>query len=283
MTGELEGKTALITGGASGIGAATAELFAQSGARVVIADLQEEQGNALSETLGANVIFQRTDVSSADSIEAAVDLAVNTFGGLDIVFNNAGVSGAEGASEFTDNDLSNFDRVMAVDLLGPMLGSRAAARVMKLNGGGVILNTASIAATYPGYGLPEYRAAKAGVITLTKSLAIELGEFDIRVNSISPGPILTDIIGMGAEMTPETKNAVLETAMSSMMDMQVYKRVGKPADIAQAALFLASDRAAQITGVDLKVDGGASLGDRVNRQRDMGEKIAKLLSGGGAD
>jgi len=276
---ELSGKVAIVTGGASGIGAATVELFAESGASVVIADLQEEKGTALAAQLGGLVVFQRTDVTDTDSVQAAVDLAVSHFGGLHIMFNNAGVSGAEGSPQFVDNDLSSFDKVMAVDLLGPMLGSKAAARVMVSAGGGVIINTASIAASYPGYGIPEYRAAKAGVVALTKSLATELGEFSIRVNCISPGPIFTDIIGMGAELTPEHKDAILDAAMSSMLEMQVLQRVGQPRDIAEAALFLASDRAAQITGLDMIVDGGASLGDRVNRQQEMNDRIAAILAG----
>jgi len=282
VTRDLEGRVAIVTGGAAGIGAATVELFVASGASVVIADLQADKGEELSSQLGERCVFLRTDVTDAASLDAVVAFAVAEFGGLDVIFNNAGVSGAEGAAQFVDNDLANFDRVMAVDLLGPMLGARAAARVMKEAGGGVIINTASIAATYSGYGLPEYRAAKAGVIALSRSLATELGAFNIRVNTISPGPIFTDIIGMGAEMTPELKDAVLSVAMDSMIEMQVLKRVGQPRDVAEAALFLASDRAAQITGLDLVIDGGASLGDRVNRQQDMGEKIAAILAGGGS-
>lgn len=279
MDQELQGKVAIVTGGASGIGAATVELFSRSGASVVIADVQQERGEELAQQLGDCVLFQMTDVTDADSVQAAVDSAVSYFGGLHIMFNNAGISGAEGSPQFVENDLASFEKVMAVDLLGPMLGSKAAARVMISAGGGVIINTASIAASYPGYGIPEYRAAKAGVVALTKSLATELGEYNIRVNCISPGPILTDIIGMGAELTPEHKDAILDAAMSSMLEMQVLQRVGQPGDIAEAALFLASDRAAQITGLDMVVDGGASLGDRVNRQQDMNERMAAILAG----
>lgn len=277
--GALQDKVAIVTGGASGIGAATVQLFAESGACVVIADLQEERGRALAESLGDTVIFQSTDVTDAASIRAVVDRAVSHFGGLHIMFNNAGVSGAEGAARFVDNDLAGFARVMAVDLLGPMLGSREAARIMQREGGGVILNTASIAGSYSGYGLPEYRAAKAGVIALSKSLATELGAYNIRVNSISPGPIFTDIIAMGADVSEAHKAAILDAAMSAMIEMQVLNRVGQPRDVAQAALFLASDAAAQITGLDLVIDGGASLGDRVNRQEAMAEQMTAIMAG----
>ena len=279
MTASLKGKVALVTGGASGIGRATVELFAAEGARVVIADLLEEQGEELARSLGDAVACKQTDVSRADSIEGAVAFAIDKFGDLDIMFNNAGVSGAGGSSNFLNNDLATFDRVMAVDLLGPMLGARAAGRHMVEQGKGVILNTASIAGSYPGFGVPDYRAAKAGVIAFTRSLAIELGPFGVRVNSISPGPIRTGIVAMNAEMGEEIADRILDASMDAMMDMQVLKRVGEARDIAEAALFLASDRSSQITGIDLVVDGGASLGDTVNRQANMEETFARILQG----
>ena len=279
MTASLKGKVALVTGGASGIGRATVELFVAEGARVVIADLLEEQGEELARSLGDAVACKQTDVSRADSIEGAVAFAIDNFGDLDILFNNAGVSGAEGSSDFLKNDLATFNRVMAVDLLGPMLGARAAGRHMVERGKGVILNTASIGGSYPGYGVPDYRAAKAGVIAFTRSLAIELGPFGVRVNSISPGPIKTGIVAMNVEMDEEIGDRILDASMDAMMDMQVLKQVGEPRDIAEAALFLASDRARQITGIDLVVDGGASLGDTVNRQANMEESFARILQG----
>ena len=280
MAAELAEKVAIITGGAAGIGRATVELFVAEGACVVIADLQEERGQHLATELGQQVCFQRTDVTDANSVQAVVDFAVSTFGGLHIMFNNAGVSGGQGAARYLENDLSNFDSVMSVDLLGPMLGARAAAAHMVDNGGGVILNTASIAGSYSGFGVPEYRAAKAGVIALSQSLAVEFGAQGIRVNSISPGPIQTDIVGMGTEMPDALRDGIIEASMNVMLDMQVLNRIGQPRDVAEAALFLAGDRAAQITGIDLVVDGGASLGDRLNRQAEMEKAIVALRQQG---
>ena len=279
MTDTLKDKIAIVTGGASGIGKATVELFVAEGARVVIADLQEEKGEALARSLGGTAAFKRTDVSEADSVDAVVQFAVETFGDLDIMHNNAGVSGAEGSAWFLENDLATFQEVMAVDLLGPMLGARAAARHMVEQGKGVILNTASIGGSHPGHGVPDYRAAKAGVVAFTRSLAIELGPHGVRVNSISPGPTKTEIVGMGAAMSEQIREKILDASMDAMMGMQVLKRVGEPRDIAEAALFLASDKARQITGIDLVVDGGASLGDTVNRQAAMEEAIGAILQG----
>ena len=279
MTDTLKDKVAIVTGGASGIGKATVELFVAEGARVVIADLQEEKGEALARSLGGTATFKRTDVSEADSVDAVVQFAVETYGDLDIMHNNAGVSGAEGSAWFLENDLATFQEVMTVDLLGPMLGARAAGRHMVEQGKGVILNTASIGGSHPGHGVPDYRAAKAGVVAFTRSLAIELGPHGVRVNSISPGPTKTEIVGMGAAMSEQIREKILDASMDAMMGMQVLKRVGEPRDIAEAALFLASDKARQITGIDLVVDGGASLGDTVNRQAAMEEAIGAILQG----
>lgn len=278
MSGDLQGKVAVVTGGASGIGKATVELFVKEGAKVVIADMQEEKGAALAERLGPAARFKNTDVSKAESVAELVDFTVATFAGLDVFYSNAGVSGGEG-DVFLENDFSCFDKVMAIDLLGPMLGAKYAARYMKDHGGGSIINTASIAASYSGYGVPEYRAAKAGVLALTKSLAIELGEYGIRVNAVSPGPTKTEMVAMEGSVPQEKLEQIVEASLGAMLGMQVLQRVGLPEDIAQAALFLASDRSAQVTGLDLIVDGGASLGDKVDRQALMKAEMAKVLAG----
>ena len=277
MTDRLKDKVAIVTGGASGIGKATVELFVAEGARVVIADLQEEKGEILARTLGSAAAFKRTDVAKADSVEAVVQFAVETYGDLDIMYNNAGVSGAEGSAWFLENDLATFDAVMAVDLLGPMLGARAAGRYMVERGRGVILSTASTGGSHAGHGVPDYRAAKAGVIAFTRSLAIELGPHGVRVNSISPGPTKTEMIALGADMSDDTREKILDASMNAMIDMQVLKRVTEPRDIAEAALFLASDGARQITGIDLVVDGGTTLGDTVNRQAAMEAAVGAIL------
>jgi len=245
MAQELSGRVAVVTGGASGIGRATAELFVEEGARVVIADVDAEGGRALAEKLGDAAAFQRTDVSRADEVQALVDFAVERFDGLHVMFNNAGVPGSQ-HGRFLDADLEDFERVMAVNLYGVMLGSQLAARHMAEHGGGSIINTTSIAALKPGGGVMSYRASKAGVILFSQSIAIELGEHGIRVNCIAPGLIPTGMTSY--DMEPVIRQ------------LQPLRRKGMPADVANAALYLASERSAQVTGMVLPVDGGTSVG-----------------------
>jgi NAD(P)-dependent dehydrogenase (short-subunit alcohol dehydrogenase family) len=176
MTQLLPGGVAIITGGASGIGRATVELFVEHGAKVVIADVNAEQGRALAGTLGASTVFKQTDVADATQVQALVDFTVAHFGGLQVMFNNAGISGAV-HNRFLEDDLADFQRVIAVNLFGVMIGSQCAARYMAGHGGGSIINTSSIAALKPGLPLLSYRAAKAAVIHTTKSIATDLGEY----------------------------------------------------------------------------------------------------------
>ena len=244
MGGELSGRVAVVTGGASGIGRATAELFVEEDARVVIADVDAERGGEVAAQLGSAAVFKRTDVARADEVQALVDHAVAHFGGLHVMFNNAGVGSKIGS--FLDDDLQDFQRVLGVNLFGVMVGSQRAARHMAKHGGGSIINTTSIAALRPGAGVLSYRASKAGVILFSKSIAIELGGQGIRVNCIAPGLIPTGITNY--DMTPVRRM------------MQPLNREGLPRDAANAALYLASDRSAQVTGLVLTVDGGASVG-----------------------
>ena len=253
MGQELSGRVAIVTGGASGIGRATAELFAQEGARVVIADVDAARGEEVAAKIGDAAAFQRTDVSSADEIQALVDFAVARFGGLHVMFNNAGISDSMYGS-FLDHDLSNFERVMAVNLFGVMVGTQRAARHMAKHGGGSILNTTSTAGVKPGPGVMIYRAAKAAVIQVSRSLAIELAPHAIRVNCIAPGHIPTG-------MTSYDMTEVIRMN-------QPLQRHGMPIDVAYAALYLAGERSAQVTGLVLPVDGGATVGSppRVPRE-----------------
>lgn len=241
----MQGKVAIVTGGASGIGRATVELFVEEGARVVVADVDAERGEDLAAKLGEAAVFQRTDVARADEVQALVDRAVAHFGGLHVMFNNAGISGS-GHGRFLDDELADFERVMAVNLLGVMLGSQRAARHMARHGSGSIINTTSIAALLPGGSVMTYRASKAAVLQFSRSLAVDLGEHGIRVNCIAPGLIPTG-------MTTYDMEPVIRR-------MQPLRRKGLPADVANAALYLASDRSAQVTGMVLPVDGGASVG-----------------------
>jgi NAD(P)-dependent dehydrogenase (short-subunit alcohol dehydrogenase family) len=242
---ETEGKVVIVTGGAGGLGRGMVELFVEEGAQVVIADVDADAGAAFAEQLGDAAAFLRTDVSDADAVQAAVDYAVERFGGLHVMCNNAGIGGS--FKRFLDDDFADFDRVMAVNIFGVMVGSQRAARYMAKHGGGAIVNTTSIGGINAGAGVMAYRATKAAVIHFTRSIAVELAALDIRVNCVAPAHIPTAI------------NAAMDQSLI-VRAMQPLQRVGSPRDVAQAALYLASDRAAQITGVVLPVDGGTTAG-----------------------
>jgi NAD(P)-dependent dehydrogenase (short-subunit alcohol dehydrogenase family) len=176
------------------------------------------------------------------------------------MFNNAGISEPLGASSLLDRDFSDFDRIIRVDLLGVMLGTKFAARHMVANGGGSIINTSSIGGMGGGVGLSVYRAAKAGVINFTEGASMELGPYMIRVNAISPGPIETPILLGGLDLPPEQAEQQQRKMLEAMASGQAIRRLGQPEDIGNAAVFLASERAAQITGHNLVVSGGTASG-----------------------
>src|SRR3989442_11100642 len=184
MAKELAEKVAIVTGGAGGIGRATAELFVEQGAKVVIADVDAEAGEAVAKELGEGAAFKPTDVSDGDQVQELVDFAVETFGGLQVVFNNAGISSAQ--RRFLKDDLTDFQRVMAVNLFGVMACSQRAARHMAEHGGGSIINTASIAGINAGGGVMTYPAAKAPAIHFSPPNARDLAGYGIRVNFITP-------------------------------------------------------------------------------------------------
>jgi len=265
MAGELAGKVAIVTGGASGIGQATAELIVEEGANVVIADVDTDGGEEVAAKLGDAAAFQHTDVSSADDIQALVDFTVERFGGLHVMVNNAGIAGSP--RRFLNDDLRDFDRVLAVNLRGVMLGTQRAGRHMVDNGGGAIVNTTSIAGINAGAGFTTYRAAKAAVIHFTKSVAIELAEHAIRVNCIAPAHIETPI------------NSSLYEVSEIVRLMQPLQRQGRPRDVAEAALYLVSDRAAQVTGVVLPVDGGTTAGLPASQQKSISAATARPKDG----
>jgi NAD(P)-dependent dehydrogenase (short-subunit alcohol dehydrogenase family) len=248
----LAGRVAIVTGGAGGIGRAMVETFVAAGAGVVIADLDTDAGSALADALGDAASFVRVDVAEAEDVQAGVDHAVATFGGLHVMCNNAGIGGSRRA--FLQDDFDDFDRVMRVNVRGVLLGTQRAARHMAERGGGSIVNTTSIGGINAGAGVSAYRASKAAVIHLTRCNAVELAGAGIRVNCIAPAHIPTAI------------NAAFD--QSVIVDvMQPLQRMGSPEDVAEAACFLASDRAAQITGVVLPVDGGTTAGMRAESTR----------------
>lgn len=261
-TGRLAGRVAVITGGASGMGRSTAMRFLAEGASVVVADLNEANGESTLEEVRASgaadrMRFLRTDVAEESDIERMIALAVDSFGAVDIVFNNAGVGGAFGP--VTRTEVEDWDYTFAVLVRGVFLGIKHAAAAMQAaGGGGSIINTASVAGLSGGGGPLAYSAAKAAVINLTRAAAVELAEHRIRVNAICPGVIATPL-AMG--------RADPATAASRLSGLQPWPDHGTGADIAGAALFLASDDSTFVTGEAIVVDGGlTALGPGLSRQ-----------------
>jgi NAD(P)-dependent dehydrogenase (short-subunit alcohol dehydrogenase family) len=254
-TGLLRGRVALITGGASGIGRAAAVRFAREGAAVVIVDLDEVGGAAVHRALaaeGRSVLALHSDVTRAADCREAVRRTVEAFGRLDILFNNAGIIRRASIVETTEEE---WDRVMAVNLKSIFLMSREAVPRMAADGGGVILNTASGWGLAGGPRAASYCASKGGVVLLTKAMAIDHGPEKIRVNCICPGDTDTPLLRGEAEQLGEPVERFLEGAADRPL-----RRVGSPEEIAEAALFLASDAAAFVTGAALVVDGGGLAG-----------------------
>jgi NAD(P)-dependent dehydrogenase (short-subunit alcohol dehydrogenase family) len=247
----LEGKVAVITGGASGMGEATARLFVSEGARVLIGDLQDEKGEAVASSLGDACRYLHADVSASEDVRALVAGAVSEWGRLDVMYNNAGIGGGEGS--IVDCTEETFDRIIAVDLKAVWLGMKHAIPQMLRNGGGSIITTASVSAFMGMMGQGAYGAAKGGVVQLTRVCAIEYASQGIRANTICPGGTLTPILYANPNATvPTTPEAVAER----LKYVQPIPRAGLPEDIANAALWLASDESSFVTGQAIVVDGG---------------------------
>ena len=277
MSGRLENKVAIITGGTSGIGRRTVEIFAEEGAFVLIAARREDYGRKLVDRLGDKVDFLKTDVSLETDVKRMIDYAVDRFGKLDCLFNNAGVPATHGS--IATIPLEDYEYALSVLLGGVFLGMKHAASVMCTQSSGSIINTGSVAGLLAGYSSIVYSAAKAAVIHLTKVVAMELGESNVRVNSISPGGIATGIFGkaMGLPMDQAEKTA--EVMKQALVDVQPIRRAGIVDDIAQAAVFLASDESTFINGHDLVVDGGLTGGRLWSVQQEGFNALQQALSG----
>lgn len=265
----LENQVALITGAASGIGEGTVRKYVAEGAKVVIADIQDERGGALAEELGPGTTFVHTNVAVEDDIARAVSVAVERWGRLDVIFNNAGFGGASGPIE--DLDMNAYDDTMNVLLKGVFIGAKHAARQMKAQGSGVIINTASVAGLQAGFGPLVYSAAKAAVAHFSRCLAVELAPFGIRVNAICPGLILTHIFTNSLGIPAEMREALLPKIDDALSSWPPMGRSGMPEDIANAALWLASPEAAYVTGQAITVDGGLTAG---RSMMEFGERLA---------
>jgi NAD(P)-dependent dehydrogenase (short-subunit alcohol dehydrogenase family) len=264
--GRLDGKRAVITGAASGIGEATARLFVAEGASVLLADVDSGRGSRLAAELGERAAFLPTDVSAEADVDNAVSTCVRLFGGLDVMFNNAGVPGSMGRIE--DIDVAAWDRTVGVHLRGVFLGIRAAARIMRPQGTGSIINTSSTAAFRANMAGHDYSAAKAAIKQLTVTAANELGEHGVRVNAVCPGAVATAIFGRAAGLDGDAAQRTVTFIASALADAAPIRRTGQPADIAEAVLWLASDASSFVNGQAIAVDGGLLTGSpRRNRPR----------------
>lgn len=275
MAGRLDGKIAIVTGGTSGIGARTVEIFVAEGARVAIAGRTVEKGERLAEALGDAAIFVETDVAQEADIEALVARTVAHFGRLDCLFNNAGIPGPN--EPIAHISWEGYARTMNVNVGGVLMGMKHAARVMKRQGSGSIINNASIAGLSTGYGDHLYSASKAAVIHVTRTAAMELGERGIRVNSISPGAILTPVFGKAMGLSTRDADATVDKLDALFRARQPIPRSGLPDDIAHAAVFLASDEAGFVNGHDLTVDGGMTGGRGWSESAAAMKQLAKVL------
>jgi len=259
--GKLDGKTALITGAASGMGRATAVLFAREGAKVAIVDYTPTGGQETStmvKELGGEAIFIEADVSKSSDVKRMVEKTLETYGRIDILYNNAGVAaGRVPTAEVTEEQ---WDRILNINLKGTFLGSKYTIPVMLDHGGGVIINTASVVGQHALAGMSPYCASKAGIILLTKTMALEYARRNIRVNCICPGPIQTPMTEQMIPTDPKVREAFM-LAQSPMGKME------GPEEIAKAALYLASDDSSFVTGAALVVDGGLIAGMQSSRSR----------------
>ncbi|MEO1405412.1 MAG: SDR family oxidoreductase [Pseudomonadota bacterium] len=256
---DLSDKIAVITGAASGIGLSSVETFIDAGAHVVAADIQEDTGKALEDRFGTDrVRFIRCDVTKVDDLEATMQLAVDAFGGLDVLFNNAGSGGTVAGVE--ELDIEGYDQTMDLLLKSVFVGTKFAIPHMKARGGGSVINTASVASLSAGYGPIVYSVAKKGVAYFSRLAAAELGKHHIRVNAVLPGFIATSIFGASLGMSQEAALQMSEMLSQKGGGMQPLGRVGRGGDIAEMVAFLASDKASFITGGEFLVDGGITVG-----------------------
>lgn len=255
---DWKSKVVIVTGGAAGIGKATALRFGQAGAKVAVWDMSEEAGQAVAAAIGAaggEAVFAKVNVADAASVQAGMDAVIARWGRVDVLVNNAGIVRDGLLVKWKEGKLAGamsdeaWDAVIGVNLKGPFLCTRAAVPHMIAQGGGVVLSTSSVVGLYGNFGQTNYAATKGGLITMTKTWARELGKYGIRVNAVAPGFIATEIL-----------KAMPEKVLEGMVARTPLGRMGRPEDIAEAFLWLASDAAAFVHGTVLSVDGGLVLG-----------------------
>ena len=277
--GRLDDKVAVITGATSGIGRRTAELFAKEGAYVVVSGRRKVEGQALASSLGPQALYVSADVAEDEQVENLIQTAMDKFGRIDCLFNNAGIPGKAGGVENLEGGQINSE--LAVLINGVLYGMKHVAPIMKRQGSGTIINTGSIAGQRAGYGVSlVYSLAKAAVIHASKCVAMELAEHKIRVNSLSPGAIVTGIFGkaFGLDDAQADADGATDDLLDRFNDAQPYPRAGIAEDIARAALFLASDDSEFVTGTDILVDGGMIAGRRWSETMARWEGLSQALA-----
>jgi len=275
MAGRLDGKVAVITGAASGIGRGTVDLFVKEGARVIAADIQDDKGARLEEEHKGRAVYVRCDVLQEADIAAAVEAATKAFGRLDCMFNNAGTGGARDPADGVTAE--GFDGVMHLHLRAALFGIKYAVPVMKAQGGGSIISTASVAGLQAGFGPILYSVAKGAIVHMTKVTAAQLGPYRIRVNCICPGLIATNIFAQGLGIPSQIAETRIDAIADAASNSQPIARGGRPRDIAEAALYLASDGSDWVTGHGLTVDGGITLGPSGASQLSVFAPIVQAL------
>ena len=277
--GRLDDKVAVITGATSGIGRRTAELFAKEGAYVVVSGRRKVEGQALASSLGPQALYVSADVAEDEQVENLIQTAMDKFGRIDCLFNNAGIPGKAGGVENLEGGQINSE--LAVLINGVLYGMKHVAPIMKRQGSGTIINTGSIAGQRAGYGVSlVYSLAKAAVIHASKCVAMELAEHKIRVNSLSPGAIVTGIFGkaFGLDDAQADADGATDDLLDRFNGAQPYPRAGIAEDIARAALFLASEDSEFVTGTDILVDGGMIAGRRWSETMARWEGLSQALA-----
>lgn len=264
MAGRLEGKVAVITGAASGIGRGAVDLFVREGARVIAADIQDDKGARIEEDHKGLVHYVHCDVSREADVEVAVTAAKKHFGRLDCLFNNAGTGGARDPADGVTAE--GFDSVMHLHVRAALFGMKYAVPLMRASGGGSIVSTASVAGLQAGYGPILYSIAKAAIIHMTKVTAAQLAQFNIRVNCICPGLIATNIFAQGLGMPSQLAETRIDAIAEAAKNSQPLQRGGRPRDIAEGVLYFACDGSDWVTGQALAIDGGLTLGPQGMQQ-----------------
>ncbi len=277
--GRLDSKVAIVTGGTSGIGLRTVEVFAEEGATVIFSGRREKEGQEISDRLGDSVHFVRADATSEDDMSSLINGAAEKFGKLDCIFNNAG--GPAPVGSIATVDFTKAMEAMTLLFGGVLLGIKLAAPIMQKQGYGSIINNGSIAGHLAGYSTSMvYSAAKASVLQLTRSAAMELGESNVRVNSISPGAIATGIFGKALGLKGQAAEDTAEIAGNVLSQAQPIRRAGLPDDIAKAALFLASDDSTFVNAADILVDGGMIGGRHWSVHQESVKNLGKAFTDG---